>query len=96
MLNFRLFSIAGNWEYLKTFEISEEFLEESLEDSSEESESAFQFAPTPTGRVAPTAVTTPKSPSLLATPAVPEDVSQDLGINFPFLLQILILDSSRI
>ena len=87
-------NVVGNPE--SSNEISEESLEESLEDSSEESESAFQFAPTPTGRVAPAAVTTPEPPSLLATPAVPEDVSQDLGINFLFLLQILILDSSRI
>ena len=85
-------NVVGNPE--SSNEISEESLEESLEDSSEESESAFQFAPTPTGRVAPAAVTTPEPPSLLATPVVPEDVSQDLGINSIFLQQILILCSS--
>ena len=57
------------------------------EKSDKEPESDFQFAPTPTGRVAPVSETTPEPPTFLATPAVPEDVPQSLGIIFFFSLQ---------
>ena len=55
----------------------------------ERSQPDFEFAPTPTGKAAPVGVTEPPS-FLVPTPAVPEDVSQNLGIiSFYFLLQTL-------
>ena len=45
----------------------------------ERSQPDFEFAPTPTGKAAPVGVTEPPS-FLVPTPAVPEDVSQNLGI----------------
>ena len=62
--------------------------------SEEQERSNFQFAPTPTGKAAPVGVTEPPS-FLVPTPAVPEDVSQNLGIiptlilNPTFLKKIL-------
>ena len=51
----------------------------------ERSQPDFEFAPTPTGKAAPVGVTEPPS-FLVPTPAVPEDVSQNLGIILYFLL----------
>ena len=50
----------------------------------ERSNPDFQFAPTPTGKAAPVGVTEPPS-FLVPTPAVPEDVSQNLGTIIYFL-----------
>ena len=62
---------------------------ESEEEPDPDLESNFQFAPTPTGRAAPVSETTPEPPTFLATPAVPEDVPQSLGILFCFAFPFL-------
>ena len=48
------------------------------EDGSEP-EPNFQFAPTPTGKAAPVDEATPVPPTFVSTPAVPEDVPENLG-----------------